>query len=168
VRSNCEHPVLIRRPSEHADGHGQRLRHGEPARSPDKYDATISAPTGTSTYSGLAFFTLSEIAITGSCPTGTSSVRIGGFDKLLAVSDRLASTRGQSNGGGQVVGPGSDPVTFAFNARSKNSVLSGGCNVLDHDTQRHIKCKTVTRYIQTGNAVTIRGQATDTACRRST
>jgi hypothetical protein len=126
-----------------------------------QYEATIAGPGGTSTDSGLAFFALSEIAITGSCPAGICNVRIGGYDELFAVSDRLASTPGHSNGGGQVVGPAGDSVTFAFHARSKNGVLTGGCNVLDHETQRHIKCQTVTLYIQAGNAVTIRGRATD-------
>jgi hypothetical protein len=89
-------------------------------------DASISGPSGTSTDSGLAFFTLSEIAITGSCPTGICNVRIGGFDELFAVSDRLASTPGHSNGGGQVGGATGDAVTFAFHARSKNGILTGG------------------------------------------
>lgn len=126
-----------------------------------QYDATISGPGGTSSDSGLAFFTLSEIAITGSCPTGICDVRIGGYDELFAVSDRLASTPGHSNGGGQVTGATGDPVTFAFHARSKNGVLTGGCNVLEHATQRHLKCISVTRYVQAGNAVTIRGLASD-------
>jgi hypothetical protein len=33
--------------------------------------------------------------------------------------------------------------------------------VLEHATQRQIKCNSVTRYVQAGNAVTIRGLATD-------
>jgi hypothetical protein len=126
-----------------------------------QYDATISGPGGTSTDSGLAFFTLSEIAITGSCPAGVCNVRIGGYDELFAVSDRLASTPGHSNGGGQVDGPTGNNVTFAFHGRSKNGILTGGCNVLDLVMQRHIKCNSVTRYVQAGNAVTIRGQGTD-------
>jgi hypothetical protein len=59
---------------------------------------------------------------------------------------------------------GSDPferVTFGFNVRrdENETRLKGTCNVLDHATNTHVKCLTVTDYHQIGNTATWEGTA---------
>lgn len=141
------------------DGHGTVVE----ANAATRYQATISGPSGTSTDSGLAYAALAELDITGSCPAGpTCEARIAGFDETFALSDRLASTTGSSNGGGQIAAPtGSGKVTFAFDARSDAAGMRATCNIIDHLTGRHVKCETIDSYSQVGSHVTITGQADD-------
>jgi hypothetical protein len=124
-----------------------------------QYQATIHGPDGTFTDSGLAFFGLSEIVIRGACPTGTCTVRVGGFDQLFSVSDQLAGAPEHSNGGGLVPSAIGGKATFAFHARNAETGPTGGCNVVDR--ARHVRCLTVTLYVQEGNEVMIQGEGTD-------
>jgi hypothetical protein len=50
------------------------------------YDAEINAVTGTETDHGIAFVSLSDTNITGSCPTGTCQGRLAGFNQTFALS----------------------------------------------------------------------------------
>jgi Bacterial Ig-like domain (group 1) len=70
-----------------------------------------------------------------------------------------ASTPGQVTGGGQIVMPPSDRVSFGFNAKSDGTSTSGNCNVIDHDKQIHIKCIDVTNLVVVGRHATFFGTA---------
>lgn len=50
------------------------------------YEAEIQAPTETTTDHGLAFASVNDINITGSCPTGTCQGRLAGFIEDFALS----------------------------------------------------------------------------------
>lgn len=141
------------------DGHGTVVEGSAATR----YQASISGANGTTSDSGIAYASLAEIDITGSCPTGpTCEGRLAGFDETFALSDKLSSTTGSSNGGGQVAsGTGSGKVTFAFDARSDESGMRASCNIVDHLTRRHIDCETADSYSRVGNHVSITGQAKD-------
>lgn len=72
-----------------------------------------------------------------------------------------ASTPGQTMGGGQSeknqIGGGE--VQFTLSVRSKDSVLSGGCTIVDKLTGTTVKCLDVLAYVQHGSYVTIFGHA---------
>jgi hypothetical protein len=53
-----------------------------------RYGAQIQALDGTTTDSGIAFVSLSDTNITGSCPTGTCEARLAGFNQTFALSDQ--------------------------------------------------------------------------------
>ena len=132
------------------------------ANAATRYQATISGPSSGSD-SGLAYASLAEINITGSCPTGpVCPARIAGFNETFALSDQLVSSTGRANGGGQIRGDaGMDKVTFAFEARSDQAGMRATCNVIDHLTGKNVKCLTIASYSQVGQHVTITGQARD-------
>jgi hypothetical protein len=66
------------------DGQGTVVEGGTQTR----YAATISGPLGSSTDSGDAAVSLSDINITGSCPAGpTCQARLAGFSQTFVVSD---------------------------------------------------------------------------------
>ena len=70
-----------------------------------------------------------------------------------------ASTPGQVTGGGQIVMPPADKVSFGFNAQSDGTTTKGNCNVIDHDKKIHIKCDNVQALVVAGTHATFFGQA---------
>jgi Bacterial Ig-like domain (group 1) len=70
-----------------------------------------------------------------------------------------ASTPGQVTGGGQIVMPPTDKVSFGFNAQSDGMTTKGNCNVIDHDKRIHIKCENVQALVVAGTHATFFGQA---------
>ena len=50
------------------------------------YEGQIQAVDGTTTDHGIAYVSLSDTNITGSCPTGTCQARLAGFDETFALS----------------------------------------------------------------------------------
>jgi len=70
-----------------------------------------------------------------------------------------ASTPGQVTGGGQIIMPPADKVSFGFNAQSDGSTTKGNCNVIDHDKRIHIKCDNVQALVVVGTHATFFGQA---------
>jgi hypothetical protein len=56
-----------------------------------RYEASIQSLDGTTTDSGIAYASLAEIDITGSCPAGPSCEgRLAGFDQTFALSDQAS------------------------------------------------------------------------------
>jgi hypothetical protein len=122
------------------------------------YQATITTPTETVSETGTA-----SLAVTATrqveCATGEELFFSGSLTQSFVFSSR-ASTIGKATGGGQIMRTASDtPVTFGFVAQSKDSKLVGHCEVVDHVTDTHVKCLDVTSFVQTGNHVTITGNA---------
>jgi hypothetical protein len=70
-----------------------------------------------------------------------------------------ASTPGQVTGGGQIMMPPTDKVSFGFNAQSDGRTTKGNCNVIDHDKKIHIKCDNVQSLVVVGTHATFFGQA---------
>jgi len=70
-----------------------------------------------------------------------------------------ASTPGQVTGGGQIVMPPADKISFGFNAQSDGTNTKGNCNVIDHDKRIHIKCDNVQALVVAGTHATFFGQA---------
>jgi len=70
-----------------------------------------------------------------------------------------ASTPGQVTGGGQIIMPPADKVSFGFNAQSDGTTTKGNCNVIDHDKRIHIKCDNVQVLVVAGTHATFFGQA---------
>jgi hypothetical protein len=70
-----------------------------------------------------------------------------------------ASTPGQVTGGGQIMMPPTDKVSFGFNAQSDGTTTKGNCNVIDHDKRIHIKCDNVQALVVAGTHATFFGQA---------
>jgi Bacterial Ig-like domain (group 1) len=70
-----------------------------------------------------------------------------------------ASTPGQVTGGGQIMMPPTDKVSFGFNAQSDGTTAKGNCNVIDHDKRIHIKCDNVQALVVAGTHATFFGQA---------
>jgi hypothetical protein len=70
-----------------------------------------------------------------------------------------ASTQGQVTGGGQIMMPPTDKVSFGFNAQSDGTTTKGNCNVIDHDKRIHIKCDNVQALVVAGTHATFFGQA---------
>ena len=141
------------------DGHGTVVE----VHAQTRYEASIQGPGGTTTDGGIAFASVNDIQITGSCPTGTEcQARLAGFNETFSLSDPLIPFPGRANGGGHVPAVlGGDKVTFAFHARRDAAGMRGACNVVDNLADRHITCLTVDSYTQVGNHVSITGQAHD-------
>ncbi len=53
------------------------------------YQATIAGSGASSSDSGSALASVSQIDITGTCPTGTCQARIGGFGETFTASDQV-------------------------------------------------------------------------------
>jgi hypothetical protein len=129
-----------------------------------EYEATIKPPTGgTFTDQGEASGFASHSCTSISAPCDVRDVE--SFSEYFALSTGVlpADTHGKATGGGQIMS-GSNPferVTFGFNVRKSedDTRLKGTCNVLDHATNTHIKCTTVTDYQQIGNTATWEGSA---------
>ena len=67
------------------DGQGQVVE----VNAQSRYEATIDGPQGPPTSdSGLALSSVSQINITGTCPTGICEARIGGFSETFTDSDQ--------------------------------------------------------------------------------
>jgi len=64
------------------DGHGTVVE----VNTQTLYEAQIQAVNGTTTDGGIAYVSLSDTNITGSCPTGTCQARLAGFDQTFALS----------------------------------------------------------------------------------
>jgi hypothetical protein len=119
------------------------------------YRATIKTAAGTFADQGQAFANVLEL--------NSDAGPFDQFSETFDLSTGVLPTTGKATGGGQVIS-GSNPqdrVTFGFNVRktADGSRLQGNCNVLDHATDTHIKCLTVTDYVQTGNTATWEGTA---------
>jgi hypothetical protein len=123
------------------------------------YRATIKTAAGTFADQGQATAAVEERFIF----TGSGQREVKDFQETFILSTGVLATHGKATGGGQVIS-GSSPlnrVTFGFNVRKTpdGSRLQGNCNVRDHATSTHIKCLTVTDYVQTGNTATWEGTA---------
>ena len=70
-----------------------------------------------------------------------------------------ASTPGQVTGGGQIMMPLTDKVSFGFNAQSDGTTTKGNGNVIDHDKGIHIKCDNVQALVVAGTHATFFGKA---------
>jgi hypothetical protein len=62
------------------------------------YAVTIEGPGPPSSDSGSALASVSQLDITGSCPTGTCQARIGGFSETFSVSDQTVPPTCEENG----------------------------------------------------------------------
>lgn len=93
--------------------------------------------------------------ITG-CTGGYNAPPCGNATKVWMLP---ASTPGQVTGGGQILMPPSDRVTFGFNAQSDGTTTTGNCNVIDHEKGIHIKCTDVTNVVVVGQHATFFGTA---------
>ena len=126
------------------------------------YRATIKTAAGTSFDQGEASASVLQNSVT-TCTSICTTFDFKSFSETFIASTGVLPTTGKATGGGQVIS-GSNPqdrVTFGFNVRKSadGSRLQGNCNVLDHATDTHIKCLTVTDYVQTGNTATWEGTA---------
>lgn len=122
------------------------------------YQATITTPTETVNETGTA-----SLAVTATrqvdCRTGEELFFSGSLTQNFVFSSRSPSA-GKATGGGQITRADTGtPVTFGFVAQSKDSKISGHCEVVDHLTDTHAECLDVTSFAQTGNNVTFSGNA---------
>ncbi len=122
------------------------------------YEATIRTATGTFADRGE-----SEAFVSANRSGTTPEARV--FSEVFTRSTGVLplDTSGKATGGGRVL-TGSDPferVTVGFNVRKSEdeSRLHGHCNVYDHVSGTHVKCLTVTDYMQIGNSATWEGTA---------
>ena len=125
------------------------------------YEATIRTAAGTFTDEGSSFAQVLQYCFVEICNLGEAEFFQESFGPSTGVLP--VDTSGKATGGGQIVS-GSNPlerVTFGFNVRKNESEtrLNGTCNVLDHATNTHVKCLTVTDYQQIGNTATWEGMA---------
>ena len=124
------------------------------------YRATIRTAAGTFADQGQATAAVEEriIFVLG------DTIESEDFQENFILSTGVLPTHGKATGGGQVISGSSplDRVTFGFNVRKTpdGSRLQGNCNVRDHATRTHVKCLTVTDYVQVGNTATWEGTAT--------
>jgi hypothetical protein len=84
TQGTCQHvsdfPVL-----DFFDGQGTVVE----ANIQTRYDAEIQAVTGTTTDQGIAFVSVNDITITGSCPVGPAcEARLAGFNQTFTFSDQ--------------------------------------------------------------------------------
>lgn len=127
------------------------------------YEATIRPATGgTFSDEGSAEALVQSVRCTGtSCSYASSDSFTENFLRSTGVLP--VDTSGKATGGGQVMA-GANPlesVTFGFQVRKSEDgdQLNGTCNVVDHGTGTHVKCRTVTDYQQIGNTATWEGTA---------
>lgn len=137
----------------------------------------------------VRFSVTGSVETTGSCTTGAngqcSFVYAGpslpGADLITAYADTdndgthddgeplgeatkvwivPTSTPGQVSGGGTFNDAQGNKIAFGFSAKSTDTGLKGGCNVIDQAADVKLDCEDVTSLVRAGNRATIFGDAT--------
>ncbi len=120
------------------------------------YDATIE--TGGAFYgdtgdSGISLDYCDSAGNPAGCGAATD-VFNEAFRSSLLTPFPLATT-GQVTGGGQIA----PDTTFGLTAKSDSKGFKGECTVVDRTTNTNVKCIDVTGFFETGNTVTLFGDA---------
>jgi hypothetical protein len=116
------------------------------------YDATIE--NSGAFYGDNGDAGVSLVDCEGACGA-TADVFNEAFRSSLFSVFPIAMTGGKVTGGGQI-GP---DTTFGLTARSDASAAKGECTVIDRTASTNVKCTDVTAYFETGDNVTIFGDA---------